>query len=369
MTYRNIMADILARAPAGIDTRQGSVYFDALSAYANILARAYSDIDTVFDMVFLTTATGEYLDAKAYEFGITRQPAIPAVFRYVYTGTTPPTGSRFFHSETGIYFSLYAEDGTLYLEAETAGTAANVIQSGDLAVPVNTIPGLTTSEFGTQYKNGAEAESDDDLRQRIIDKISGPAANGNRAHYKSWCESIDGVGRARIYPLWNGENTVKAVLVDADGKPVGDGTVAEVQAYIDPNKLGATVTVGGKTYNVGDGVGDGVANIGAHFTAVKADRLNIAVSFDAELETGKTEAEAQAAAEAAIAEYIKGITLDTADDLPLIVRINAVGAIISGLTEYIVDYSNLKLNGGSANITATGDQVPILNGVTVHETS
>ena len=138
---------------------------------------------------------------------------------------------------------------------------------------MNNIEGLISATFGAIYENGSDAEGDEALRNRVIEKIAGPAENGNKQHYKTWCESIDGVGRARIFPLWLGENTVKAVLIDTTGKPCGEAKVQEVQEYIDPADKGMTATVNGKTYTIGDGLGNGVANIGAHFTAVAATRV------------------------------------------------------------------------------------------------
>ena len=46
------------------------------------------------------------------------------------------------------------------------------------------------------------------------------------------------MGRARIIPLWAGENTVKGVLLDNEGLPVTEAVVARVQEYIDPGGTG-----------------------------------------------------------------------------------------------------------------------------------
>ena len=112
---------------------------------------------------------------------------------------------------------------------------------------------------------------------------SGTGENGNKQHYRIWCESVDGVGKARIYPLWNGPNTVKAVLISPSGLDCGSGIVNKVQQYVDPNTQGLTVLVGGTTYNVGDGLGEGTAGIGAHFTAVSAVREFIDISVSVEI--------------------------------------------------------------------------------------
>jgi uncharacterized phage protein gp47/JayE len=49
---------------------------------------------------------------------------------------------------------------------------------------MNNIAGLAVSQFGVLIEPGADTESDDNYRERIREKISGPAENGNRQHYK-----------------------------------------------------------------------------------------------------------------------------------------------------------------------------------------
>lgn len=369
-TYEALMKEVLAAAPPGIDTRQGSIFFDAISAVVNKIAKLYSDLDRVFEIVFITTATDEYLDLRAMEYGLVRQAATPTKYFFLYTGTRPAVGWRFFHNDSGYYFTLKeADDGTLYLEAETAGTQCNYIQSGDIAVPVNTVVGMTSANYGDVYEYGTDTEDDEALRERVMEKVAGPAENGNKQHYKTWCESVSGVGQARIEPLWNGENTVKAVLISPLGLPVSDAVVEAVQQYVDPNGLGMTVERDGKTYVVGDGLGNGRANIGAHFTAVSAEELGVNVAFDAELVKGKTQQDAATAASAAITEYLKALVLEAEEDETIVVRVSAIGAILSGLTSYLVDYANLTLNGGTGNIRVSDEEVPVLGEVTVNVVS
>ena len=42
-TFDNILAEMLAMAPDGVDTRQGSIYYDAIAACALKLANFYID--------------------------------------------------------------------------------------------------------------------------------------------------------------------------------------------------------------------------------------------------------------------------------------------------------------------------------------
>lgn len=363
-TYEALLDDVLRNAPEGIDTRQGSIFYDAVSGICLQIARMYTDVERVFQLVFVSTAEGEYLDMKASEYGMRRLNATTAKYRLVYEGATPSIGARFFHNETGLYFRVGNDDGVLFLEAEEAGTRYNEIPIGDLAVPVNTIQGLISSTFGAVYEYGTDDETDESLRTRVQEKIAGPAENGNKQHYKTWCESVDGVGLARIFPLWNGPNTVKAVLISPLGLPCSANIVENVQNYVDPSTKGITVEIGGKKYPVGDGLGEGVANLGAHFTATPADSVNISVRFKAILADGRSSDDVQQEVTEALTEHFKELVMETESAKDIVVRITAVGAMISGV-DSVVDYSDLTLNGGTSNIYPGEDGVPVVSEVIV----
>jgi uncharacterized phage protein gp47/JayE len=364
-TYEALLADVLDNAPDDIDKRQGSIFYDAVSGIVMQIAKMYTDIDAVFQYIFIATAMGEYLDMKASEYGMERLSATAAKYRLVYEGTTPTLGARFFHNETGKYFRIESDNGVLLLASEDTGTGCNDIPYGDLAVPVNTIEGLTASSFGSIYDYGTDEETDDDLRVRIQEKIAGPAENGNKQHYKTWCESVDGVGLARITPLWNGPNTVKGVLISPLGLPCGEAVVQEVQEYIDPATKGYTAEVEDKTYVVGDGIGEGVANLGAHFTATAADSVYVSVKFTAILASGRSADDVEEQVKTALEEYFKKLVMETSEASDIVVRITSVGAIIAGV-ESVIDYSNLTLNGGTENISPGDDGVPVVSEVIVN---
>lgn len=363
-TYEQLLRDVLENAPEGVDTRQGSIFYDAVSGILYKIAKLYTDLDLVFSLTQIDTATGEYLDMKSSEYGITRHSATSAMYHVEFDGIVPDNGERFFTD--GMYFVLKETDnGVMYLEAETPGASGNNIYSGTPAVPVNNIQWLISATFGEIMEYGADEENDNSLRLRLREKISSPTENGNKQHYKTWCESYDGVGRARITPLWNGPNTVKAVLISPLGLPCSESVVERVQEYIDPTTKGYTTVVDGKTYKVGDGLGEGTANLGAHFTATAADETIINIEFDAELATGATADNAKNETAKALEEYMRKLVLETTNASDIVIRLSAVGALISGLTS-VLDYSDLKINGDTENIVPGEDNVPIVGEVTVN---
>lgn len=351
-TYENLLQDVLENAPEDIDTREGSVFYDAVSGILIKIAKFYTDLELIFSLSQIETASGEYLDMKASEYGVTRHDSTKAMYQAILNGNVIEDYERFFYN--GFYFVLHDR----CFIAEEAGTKYNYISSGTSAVPVDSIPTLASANFGEILQYGVDSEDDESLRRRLKDKISGAGENGNRQHYKIWCESVDGVGKARIYPLWNGPNTVKAVIISPLGLACGDDIVDSVQQYVDPNSKGLTVSVGGETFNFGDGLGEGVANIGAHFTAVSAIEEFIDVNVKLELKSGADIDLVKLEMKNKIAEYLKNLIMSTADNEDIIVRISAISSIIADL-ENVIDHSNLHLNGGTDNVSVEGDKVPV----------
>lgn len=350
----------------GVDTRTGSVYMDMAAGHCLRAAFFFANLKEMFNMFALDTCYADVLDDKAAEWGMTRHAATAAMFRATFEGAAPEAGDRFFAVDTEYYFTLIeTEDGEMLLEAETDGTECNTLSAGTEIVPVDDIDNLEGAYLGEIYTPGADEETDDVLRTRLREKIAGPAENGNAQHYKTWCESIDGVGRARIEPLFAGANTVRAVLYSPDGIPAGPDVVEEVQNYVDPITRNYIFhDAEGNEYVCGDGLGHGVANLGAHFLAVAANASDITVSFSVTLTNGSTLEECRMAATVAITEYFRDLVLETDEGTEIIVRVSTVGAMISDLSE-VLDYSDLTLNGKASNVRVGRTDVPVLREVVV----
>lgn len=351
----------------GVDTRTGSVYMDMAAGHCLRAAFFFANLRELFNMFALDTCYADVLDDRAAEWGLTRHPATAAVFNGTFVGSQPETGERFCTEETEYYFTVIQDEetGELLLEAETEGIECNTLSPGTEIVPVDDIDGLEAAYLGEIYINGIDEESDDDLRTRLREKIAGPAENGNRQHYKTWCEEVDGVGRARIIPLFAGENTVRAILYAPDGGPCGSEVVEEVQNYIDPITQGYEFTDDeGVTWVCGDGFGDGVANLGAHFLATAATAANITVSFKVTLTSGSSLEDCRLAALGAITGYFQDLAIDSDENTEIIVRISTIGAMISELSQ-VLDYSELTINGQTSNIVLGMDEVPVLEEVIV----
>jgi uncharacterized phage protein gp47/JayE len=192
-------------------------------------------------------------------------------------------------------------------------------------------------------------EDDDSARERFINMISGPSENGNKAQIRSWCEEIEGVGRAKIIPLWQGENTVLGIIIATDGTIPKKEVVSLVQKTIDPNA---------------EGMGEGLATIGCRFTAIGAEGVTINITVDVSKKAESTYPGIQEQIKTAVKDYMKELSLHSYSD-EIIVRYNSIGALISQI-ESVVDYDNLLINNDTQNVVCTIYQVPIIGEVTVN---
>lgn len=337
-------------APDDIDTRQGSIYFNHMSPVAFMISRYYSELDITISLISIDTAEGEYLDQKANEHNVKRISAQNSIRNAVFDGVNVVENMRFF-ADTFYFKLIYNQNGQLVLEAEVGGEAPNHIPTGTELVPVNTIIGLKSATLGTVIVPGTEVETDDNLRRRLREKIAGPAENGNIQHYKSWCESIKGVGLARIDSLWNGKNTVKGVIIGTDGLGAKPPIVEDVQRYVDPGS---------------SGLGEGVANIGAFFTAVSAINTEINISFNVQLSEGVQLNEVKERAMNSIVEYFKDISLKSRYKSDMVVRTSAISNVIYSI-DGVVDYANLLINSGSSNIVVPYTNAPKMGVLSVEQ--
>ena len=84
------------------------------------------------------------------------------------------------------------------------------------------------------------------------------------------------------------------------------------------------------------------------------------VNIDANITVEGDREAAEQSFQQALAEYFQEIAMQSSE-----VKINAVGSILMN-TEGIIDYSELKLNGDTANVAIADGAVPVVGEVTLH---
>lgn len=345
-TYENLLQEMLDEVPDYIDKRQGSVVFDALSPSAAKLAQAYIDLKSIAEIANPEKAMNEWLDLKGRDLGVTRNLAVYAEREIIYQGTAPNSGSRFLEPISGLYYALNNES---HLVCETVGIIGNSPMSGVALVPVEDLPNTTSLALGEVIVAGSEKEDNDPYRARIQQKFNGPEANCNLAQIIKWCSDVEGVKVRSVQSLWNGDTSVKAVLISTQGLPLSSDLVTEVQNYIDPPD------------NQGrHGTGEGMADIGVVFTAVSATSMSININLsNVQISEGCTQENVISAIESSLTTYLMNKALNKVD----LLKYNEVFALITDIS-IISDFTNLKVNDGTTNITIPSDKVAIKGVIT-----
>ncbi|MEC1262560.1 baseplate J/gp47 family protein [Bacillus swezeyi] len=340
-TFDEIMERMLDRVPADIDKRENSVIWNALAPAAAELAQSYIWLDTVLELVFADTAQGEFLDRRAAEAGLERQPATKAIRAGIFTkGVRLPVGSRFFVDN--LYFQ-FTKGGNL--ECETAGEAGNANLDGRSLLSLDTIPGLESAVMGKLLVPGKEEETDEELYARYSVRVRREAVSANKQHYKQWAEEVDGVGRAKIFPLWDGDGTVKIVITNAKMEPASDTLVDKVKDYIDPDP----------------GKGEGQAPIGATVTVESAVYKKVNIDVTVVPEPDYKIEDVQKEIEEKIQSFFKEIAFTES-----IVRLSKINNIVFN-ADSVSDYSDVKINGDTKNLELKDEEIPKLGTVTILE--
>ena len=279
-TYSYLMRDALSRIPDTVDKREGSIIYDALAPACYELSLYYTEMYRFILETYVMTASGEWLDARAIEYGVERYPANAAVKRADFTwldGTIASVdiGFRFATiSETNpLVYVVIGEyvtpegnivPGAYQLQCQTPGVVGNAY-TGNI-VPLDYGPTLGTAVMTTTLIPGRDVESDDSLRERYLLKVRQKPFGGNIAQYREWLLAIPGIGACQVYPTWNGGGTVKVSIIDSELLPVTEDFISYVQKLIDPDSMPD-----------GTGTGLGIAPIGHQVTVVTATEVSINV--------------------------------------------------------------------------------------------
>ena len=368
-TYQNILKSMLDRVPDTYDKRDTSPIPTALGPAAWALEGFYLSLNQVQQQAFVQTASGQSLDYLAVIAGLTRYPASAAVRLGVFNADIG-IGARFstINGENSINFVSTAvatvsepAEGFYYyqLTAETPGTIGNEYTGPIL--PISTIPGLTSAEITDILIPGDDTETDEDFRERIIEALNERPFGGNIASYRQYVLGLDGVGAVQVYPTWNGGGTVKLSVLGADWLPASEELVENVQNAVDPPP--------------NQGLGLGMAPIGAQVTVVAPTELTVNVSATLTLQSGYQIGQVQQPIEQAIEAYLLTIrkewdtnTSTTSVVYAADVYLARITAAIVGVTG-VVNATNVQLNGGTADLTLTENgttqQVPVLGTVTL----
>ena len=363
-TNEEITADLLANLPDTYQKNVGEFAWDFFRSISYSFQAMWQKIKYIYNWKDINNLELEDLIPLVYQLrGIKYRYATASEGELTLTGSGTVNKGDIFKTTAGLEFAatetvVINETGKVKAICQSTGKIGNV-PVGQISVFGSRIDGLTTVTNEVAFAGGYEAETKDELYARYIDDITMPIVTGNNNFYKKSALEVSGVGGAKVKPLWNGNNTVKIVIIGNDGKPAGENLVLAVQNYIDPYVLDED---GNK---IGWGCGNGVAPIGAYCTVESATAKNLTIELKAKIQNNYTLAEVKNNIQNQINEYLKEIAFKQN-----FVSYAKIGNYILN-AEGLEDYSELKINNGTSNIsvsdTSVSSEIAVLQTLNVEE--
>ena len=258
-TYTEILADMLSKVAERTritNFNVGSVARTIFEVIAGTISELYEFIGNLFKNAFLATATGQWLDFKALEYGITRKPATFTEGNLVFGRENAETKNRPIPAGT-IIATLTDQAGIKYryitqadavleslslevevpVKAEFVGASYNV-GAGSIQELTVYVPGITFVRNDADWitSEGTDEESDESLRQRAFLAWEELAQGGTKGAYVSWALSVNGVENVYVNDNFpRGQGTVDVFILGSGGIP-SPALIIETQEVVDENK-------------------------------------------------------------------------------------------------------------------------------------
>lgn len=260
---RPTLAELRARIAADYSARLGigpllprSVLLGLSQSDAGQSHGQHGHIAYVAEQIFPDTADAEHLERIASSYGITRRPATPAIGLVEFTGsagTAIPLGTILSRTD-GVQFATTVATaieggGTVEVEVEATSEGATTNTEPatvlELVSPIVGVDGEATVASGG-LGQGADRETDDRLRDRLLDERRNPPVCGSLAAYRQAALSVPGVTRAWAIDNHMGLGTVGIAVVEDDsptGPTPSSATLAAVEAAVEEIRQVGTTAI------------------------------------------------------------------------------------------------------------------------------
>lgn len=347
-TYSSILQDALQEISAGVQTGEGYLTYNALSALAYELQKLYIQLDYISRQSHADTADLDELVEIAKDRGIYQKKATSA-YVSVKGNTVIPIGTRFSLKSFNYRIVEAINENTYTYKAacEETGTGPNNL-TGEL-IAIDHVDGLEKAEITEVLINGEEDESRDALYARYLASFTSESFGGNIAQYKQYVNAIAGVGGCKVQPVWNGAGTVKVVAISSEHGACSEYLINQIQEAASPTQ----------------GSGYGFAPIDHEVTVVSVNAVKVNVMAKLAYMSGYSWSSLKDAVTAKISDYLKSLATVWADGdsstktTVYVAKLQAAVLDVPG----VVDITETQLNGATGNLILNWNQIPVVGEV------
>lgn len=325
-TFESIKQSIIDKLTGTAATIEGSYTGDIIAGAALEIEKLYAYINTLKSAMFPNADSGEYLEMRCADYGITRKPASKAVITVTLSAAsavTLPKGTLLQSQSTGLNFGLTAAvsikaGAKVTAQAECTTAGAVTLPSNDL-LPAAVIKDLTVTNSKTSA--GADAETDAELYRRLQLRLRYAPGCGTAADYRRWALEVPGCGYAKAST--NAAGQIIVVVATTTLGAMDNATYQSIADNINAKRpLGASVRV---------------------FAALNVPKT---LTATVDLYDGYTIDIVTAAFNDSLKKYIAEIAFDGETDKLTIARITYFLMATPG----IKDATAVKINGSTADL-------------------
>ncbi len=343
MTFENILSDMLAEAPEGIDTSEGSLLYNACAKQAVRLEEAYLVLAGIEKNMYADTADLEHLIRAGIDRACYIRRATYAEFLAQFNCPVP-LGSRFRQDE--YHYTVFREsdeENHMYeIGCDEPGSGPNHLL-GELQA-VEYIEGFSTGKILSCLTPGEDMEEKESFRARLLSTYNYRGFAGNRAYYLARLKELPGVYGCKLERVKTPSDAIRATLIGKDYRTPPEDVLEDVQTAVDP------------VVNAGEG--EGLAPIGHRVTILGVGETPVDIETAITYEEGYTYEGLRSYIEKAVEKYLLDLRMAWETSGVLVVRVLQIEAAIVNIRG-IIDVTGTKLNGVEANLQITDGTVPV----------
>lgn len=231
---------------------RGSFANDICTSVAIEIIKEEDDYKEQLNGRMLQYAIGENLDIAATDKGFSRLPARKATGIVKITGTNGTTikaGYIVVNSNNSCEYKVLEDkviqniSANVEVECTKAGTIGNC-KVGQINQFAKEYPGLSKVENEVEFDSGKDIESDESLRERVLERIRYPRMSWNKYVFEDVAKQVDKVVLAHCIPRANGAGTVKIIITEEGQETAQEELIEKVKNYIEATIISdITVTV------------------------------------------------------------------------------------------------------------------------------
>jgi uncharacterized phage protein gp47/JayE len=260
-----------------MDVSEGSPEWHFANNVAIAVAASMGNAENLAQAVNPLYSKLDFLSTLAGLWGLTRTPARAAAdgeIQVNVSGSGSWLITQQFRSPDGFTYeatsagSWTASDSSVDIPIDCNDTGAATTKGVGAVLTVLSPPGgmnstgLISTDFAT---TGLDEETDEELRQRLTNRIQGQGNSGNRGDYILWMETIAGIAESYVFTEMRNSLSIEGVIF-------GPKTIPG-QRW---NAMGTLVT-DAEDYINGTASTEGVRAVGQDYDCVEPSEQNIAV--------------------------------------------------------------------------------------------